>query len=691
MVLKSQHKHSEIELISEPYIDRDIDWLAFNARVLQEASDSNNPIYERLKFLAIFSSNLDEFFKVRVSKIRQIGKVKKSIRKPLALRPNKLSKQILKEVNKLQDDFGKIYRESILPELKQNGIEIIELAHCEAVQREIACNFFTEKILPEITVVNSEQSNIKSLVDSGLYLLVAFSENNNLVFLSVPSKRLGRFIDLGNNQNSHQYLFIEDIIKEFCQDLFDEKVQSIHSIKISRDAELYLEDDYDGEWIKQIYEALKKRQEGQPTRFLFEKGMSAELQKRARKLFNLGKVDMIEGGNRHNFSDFFSFPMPLGKEELQFEPLPPIRDKHFDSTSDIFQLIKEKDRILHFPYHSFGHLEDWLEQAASDKNVTSINISLYRIAKDSSLSHALIKALENNIKVTVFVEASARFDEENNLFWGKSFEEHGAKVFYSFQNLKVHSKILLIQREEKGKKQNYAYIGTGNFNAKTSKIYCDHGLFTAQKEITNDLKQVFKVLKREILVPKVKTLIVSPFNSRTTFEQLIQNEIDNATKGLPSGITIKMNSLEDKQMIDYLYRANNAGVKIRLLIRGFCCLRPGLKGLSENIIVTSIVDRFLEHGRIYLFKNNKDEKMFIGSADWMTRNLDKRIEVLTPIFDTDILNELKYILILQLADNVKARIRDANGGNKYFNSDSENLEIRSQLAIYDFIKYSNLR
>lgn len=669
------------------YADRDLDWLKFNERVLQEAEDSANPLYERLKFLAIFSSNLDEFFKVRVSKLRQIGKVEKAVRKPLALKPNKILKEILKIVDTQQERFGNVYRNDLIPSLKEHGIEIVEYSNSSDAQKAYMADYFYEKVKPIVDVLDSKNFSGNAFKDGMIYLAVCFKDNEELGFLSVPTKSLGRFLRLPSEIESYRYIFLEDILKEFVQSLFADKlVGSSYSMKVSRDAELYLEDEYEGDWIQSIYQSLSKRQSGQPTRLLYQGNMPKEIQNSIRKCLGIGKVDMIKGGQYHNFSDFFSFPNPLENEELVYTPMPPLMHKDFENCQDIFTLIEERDRILHFPYQSFGYLEKWVGQAAVDNNVTSIHISLYRIAKDSLLTSALLQALEQKKEVVIFVEAKARFDEENNLKWGKTFEEKGAQVFYSFQNVKVHSKILLIQRKEKNNLKRYAYIGTGNFNAKTSKIYCDHGLFTAKTKITDDLNQVFKVLKREVVLPKLKVLLVSPYNSRLSFEQLIQFEIDQAMKGLPSGITIKMNSLEDIKMIDWLYKASKAGVTVKLLIRGFSCLRPNVPGLSENIVITSIVDRFLEHGRIFIFHNQGDEKMFIGSADWMTRNLDKRIEVLTPILDQKIFEELKHIMDLQFSDTVKARLRTEKGENHYVKSNKNSAAIRSQYAIYEFLK-----
>ena len=482
--------------------------------------------------------------------------------------------------------------------------------------------------------------------------------------------------------------YLEDVIKLNARHILPYRDEiSLYNIKLSKDAELYLDDDHEGDWVEQIYESLSKRQIGQSTRFLYEHGMPKKLRTKLRKGLGLGKIDMFEGGERHNFSDFFSFSEPVADPSLRFEPFPTLKHPDFEKADSIFDLIAKKDRLLHFPYQDFKYIEDWLFEAAEDSKVTAIHISLYRIAKESRLTLALLKALDHRKKVTIFVEAKARFDEANNIKWGRRFEKKGATVFYSFPIVKVHSKIVHIERLEDDKVKGYAYIGTGNFNAKTAEVYCDHGLFTADKKTTKDLARVFRVLKREMLKPKLKRLLISPYNTRRNFENLIQREILNAKNGKPARITAKMNSLEDKQMITWLYRASNAGVKIKLLVRGFCCLVPGVEGQSENIEIISIVDRFLEHARVFPFQNDGKEELYMGSADWMTRNFDKRIEVITPILDGDIFRELKHILEIQFADNIKARIIDKEASNTYVKLAPEEDEVRSQYEIYGYLKH----
>lgn len=667
---------------------RDLDWLNFNQRVLQEAADKSTPVLERLKFLAIFSSNLDEYYRVRVSQLRQIKKIKKSLRKKLALKPNKKVKQIIREVKGQQVQFGEIFKNEILPELAKNHIHLIQHTNFNKNQLKQAIKVYQDKIkdLLEPQLVDFNKKNQLFLENNTIYFFIAFEKEDEAGVVNIPVDKLGRFIELESSGKEYYITFLDDIIRAKIHEVFPHrKIEGIYQVKMSRDAELYIDDQFNGVLAEKIYESLAQRTDGQPTRLLYDAEMPNELQKKLRKHLGLGKIDMMPGGKYHNFSDFFSFPDPTNNPDLKYKKLAPIPHKTFESDQDYFKIIKKKDQLLHFPYMSFSYIENFIEHAAEDEHVVSIKISFYRIADESALTSSLLKALEKGKEVTVFIEAKARFDEENNITWGRKFEEKGAHVIYSYPKIKVHSKIFLIDRIENGKSIKYAYIGTGNFNAETSKIYCDHALFTAQKKITKELDRVFKVLEGELIIPRAKNLLVSPFDTRREFTQMILNEIDNAEAGHEARITAKMNSLEDTEMIDLLYRANKSGVKIRLLVRGFTCLIAGVKDLSENIYITSIIDRFLEHGRIYIFHNGGEERVFMGSADWMNRNLNRRIEVLAPIFDEDIKQELKDILHIQLNDNVKARVQDYTQKNKYVHNDKKH-KIRSQYEIYNYLK-----
>ena len=673
---------------------RDLNWLSFNKRVLQEASDKINPLYERIKFLAIFSSNLDEYFRVRVSQLRQMKRVKKSIRKRLALRPSKITKQIIEEVKKQQNCFGEIYNHQILPELAANGIHVLDSKHFQTAHKKFIGDYFNQKVENQLKpiMLDLKEENELFLENSVLYFLVTFKQDDLLAVVNIPVEECGRFVTLKTSSQEHNITYLDEIIRHEAYKLFpDHDITGIFEIKLSRDAELYIDDIYEGVLAEKIYESLKQRTDGQPTRLLYDASMPKPVQKKIRKLLKLGKIDMMPGGKYHNFKDFFSFPDPTKNETLHYKKLPPLAHKVLENSRDYFKEIAKKDQSLHFPYMSFSYVENFVKMAAVDDQVTEINISLYRVADESDLTNSLMKAVENGKKVTVFVEAKARFDEENNISWGRKFEEKGANVIYSYPKVKVHSKIMLICRKEDDVTMRYAYIGTGNFNAETSGIYCDHAIFTANKYITKELQRLFKVLEGELIIPREKNLLISPFSTRQEFIKLIYNEIENARAGKSARITAKMNSLEDEEMIELLYKASNAGVEIRLLIRGFTCLIPGIKGMSENIYITSVVDRFLEHGRIYLFENGGEELMFFGSADWMNRNLDRRIEVISPVLDKDIKKEFKDILDIQLRDNVKARIQDAEESNKYVPKSKDEEDLRSQYEIYNYLKEKHSR
>jgi polyphosphate kinase len=664
---------------------RDINWLFFNERVLLEAENESTPLLERLKFLAIFSSNLDEFFKVRVSQLRQIKSIKKKLRKKLMSKANKTLQTVLHIISQQQEHFGDVMG-NILSALKEHDIHIKKITELNQEQRDYVNELFQKEVRRHCEIVND--STVSKLQDGYLYLTVAHPDQSFGLVL-IPSKKITRFQAIPGP--GHQYIYLDDIIKFNIAQLFPSKpVTGCYAIKMSRDAELYLEDDYtDNALVEKIYASLDKRKSGQPTRLLYDAKMPDWLLSRLKDLLNLTELDLFKGAAYHNSSDFFDFPRPEGTAHLQYEEKPPLKHPVLSLTKDMFEAIKSNDQLIHFPYQEFDVVENFIKKAAVDPKVTQIRMTIYRMAKTSVLSDALLKALENKKQVTLFVEAQARFDEKNNIKWGRIFEEKGAKVIFSVPNIKVHSKILMIDRKEGDDLQSYAYIGTGNFNAKTARIYCDHGLFTVNEKITNDLKQVFQVLERKLIIPKLKKLLVSPFTTRTTFMNLIQNEIDAAKRGEPARITAKMNSLEDKEMISALYRACKAGVEVRLLVRGFCCFLNSSLDKEENLVyphITSIVDRFLEHGRIYLFENGGKEKMYIGSADWMTRNLDRRIEVLTPILDKAVFGELKTILNLQLNDTVKARVLADGNTNQLVKRIKGEPAIRSQYAIYDYLK-----
>ena len=678
-----------MKLYNSKFYHRDLSWLRFNHRVLQEATDKINPLYERIKFLAIFSSNLDEFFRVRVSDIRQIKNVEKPLRKRLITKPNKVLKEIKTRVHDLQNEFGRIFKEEIIPELKSENIYLIDYHEFNSSQKQIADTYFTETLKAKLDLENTYHDDPESLFveNEASYLTTMSGETLHLV--KIPEDE-SRFYTFPSQDGKHYITFIDDILKYNLAKIHPNDKVRYYALKISRDAELYIEDEFSGNLMKKIKASLPKRDKGQPTRVLIDSRMPKEFQNTLKRVLDIYNADLILGGRHHNFKDFFTFPDPTENKALFFKDLKPLPHPILSKTNSIFETIEAKDQLLHFPYQSFDPVIELVETAAEDPSVTTIKMTMYRLASESRLNNAVAKAAKNGKNVIVFIEVKARFDEQNNIKWGTIFRENGATVIYSYADIKVHSKILYIEREENENTKRYAYISTGNFNEKTAKLYADYGLMTAHKKITKDLNKVFMVLEGITIVPKTKRLLVSPYTTRLTFERLIANEIANANAGKGASIILKMNSLQDHDLIERLYDASNAGVKIRLIVRGMCSLVPGIKNQSEHIYVTSILDRFLEHGRVYIFENEGDEQMYIGSADWMTRNLNHRIEVLTPILDTDIHKTLRNLIDIQISDNVKARVIDAEQSNEYVENDqssSENVEkVRSQYSTYEYFQ-----
>lgn len=681
-------------LYNSKYYHRDLSWLRFNHRVLQEVADQRNPLYERLKFMAIFSSNLDEFFRVRVSDIRQAKDWDKSIRKKLVTKPNRVLEEIKTQVDSLQEEFGQLFHNDIIPDLQREGIHLITYKDFTDAQKKVAETYFESTVKAKINLENSIFStNDFVFVENESSYISALISKDKFQVVQIPTDE-PRFFVFPNllsgdaSKGAPYYItFIDDIIK-YNLYLTQPKLNlSYYAIKISRDAELYIEDEFSGNLVEKIKASLPMRETGQATRVLIDKRMPERFQNILKKALDVSKIDIVLGGTYHNFKDFFSFPNPTNKN-LSIDKMPPLDHPSTTKYKSIFDAIDTKDQLVHYPYQSFEPLVKLLENAADDPKVTTIKITLYRIAEESRLNNAIVKAAKNGKKIIVFVEAKARFDEHNNLKWSAIFKENGAQVLYSYPAIKVHSKILYIERELGQTIQPYCYIGTGNFNGDTATVYTDFGLMTNNKKITADLHELFLVLEGKLSEPKAKKLLISPFTMRNKLVSLVEKEIHLAQAGKEAYIILKMNSLQDKKMIKLLYEASNKGVKIRLIVRGICGLVPGIKGQSKNIKVISIVDRFLEHSRVYIFGNGGQEKIYMGSADWMTRNLTHRIEVVTPIIDPDHLKLIRDIIDIQLADNLKARIIDANQKNEYVKV-GKKPEIRSQYEIYEYFKRLN--
>lgn len=675
--------------------NRDISWLAFNHRVLQEAAEPAVPLYERIKFLAIWSSNLDEFFRVRVASLRALARLKKKTKRKLDIEPEELLKRLLKGVWLQQEEFGEIFRKRIKKDLAKEGIFLVRENELSKKQKEFVISHFQSTVLPKLSpVFLSEEKAPPFLLNRALYLIVRLRRKSDepkkqpeqYALVEIPTALLPRFFSIATEQNHHYILFLDDVIRVGLNNMFPQHVVSgAYAVKLTRDAELELGDEYSGDLLEKVKRAIGKRSEGVPARFLYDTEMPKKLLLFLQRIFLLADDDLVPGSRYHNFSDFFAFPNPKSPS-LMYEPMPPL--KVFKDEGSIFDKINEKDTLTHFPYHSYDSVLRFLGEAADDEAVRSIKITLYRVAKDSRVVGQLLRAANNGKDVTVFVEVKARFDEESNIFRGEELEKAGARVLYSIPNLKVHAKLCLVERAENVGIRQYAYLSTGNFNESAATQYTDFGFFTSDKRLTNEAERIFQVLRREKNKVECEHLLVSPFSMRAGFEAMIVREIKHAKKGREALIVAKMNSLEDSGMIEKLYEASNAGVKMKLIVRGICCLIPGIKGMSENIEVISIVDRFLEHARVFLFHNNGNQRLYLSSADWMKRNLDRRIEVAFPIYDKQIQQRLKEILDLQLRDNVKARLIDKKLSNR-LRSTKDEIKVRSQFDSYAL--WSNTR
>ena len=667
------------------FFKRDLSWLSFNHRVLQEAQDESVPLYERIKFLAIYSSNLDEFFRVRVASLRSFRALKKKARKELELdvKPRKELKEIRRIVGQQQNSFGLTFREEILPALAREGIFLVRNEDYSPEQQAFARKYFFEKAYPHLNPVwLRPEEEPPFLKNKGLYFVLSLEGEDALALVEIPSEALPRFIPLPASDGVHALTFLDEIVRFNLEEFLGQKVIGAYAIKLSRDAELYIDDEYSGDLVAKIRESLEARNVGLPTRFLYDSTMPEDILAQLKEAFELSRNDLIPGARYHNFNDFFSFPDPAAKAELHDAPMPPLPHPELEKAPSILALLKEKDAILHFPYQKYNYVPQLIEEAANDPAVRTVKITLYRVASRSAIVDSLLKARRNGKAVTAFIEAKARFDEASNLFWGQELEKAGAEVHYSYPAIKVHTKLLLIQREEAEGLCNYAYLGTGNFNEKTSRLYTDHALLTADPRLADEAAQVFSLLERKVLIPHCKHLLVSPFSTRSGFVGLVDKEIENARNGKEAYMILKMNSLEDENMIAKLYEASRAGVKIQLIIRGICCLAPGIEGQSENIEAISIVGRFLEHARVYIFANGGEEKMYIASADWMSRNLDRRVEAVIPIYDPVISQEIRHIIGLQLADNTKARWIDAKQMNSYKREDGPEREAQKEIYHY---------
>jgi len=674
-------------------INREISWLSFNERVLQEASDPNVPLVERFKFLGIYSNNLDEFFKVRVATIKRMIDVEKSTGIRNKEKPRRILNEIQEKVLILNEKFEKTYS-VLIKELAKHDIFIINEKQLNPEQERYVKEYFQEHVQPAITPIMLR--NVKQfphLKDKSIYLAIQLSRENpspeeQLAVIEIPTEDINRFIVLPSKYKKKYIILLDDVIR-FCLDdifmTFKFDRYEAYTIKLTRDAELDIDNDLSKSFLEKVAESVSDRVKGQPVRFVYDSSISEDLLKYLMKSLQLNEDDnLIAAGRYHNFKDYMKFPN-LGGKKLVYKPTPPLNHPLIKQKISKFDLIARKDILLHVPYQKFDHYVNLLREASIDPGVLGIKITLYRVAYSSRVIGALINAALNGKKVTVVIELQARFDEKTNIYWSRKLEEAGAQVIFGLRGLKVHSKLLLIDRQEHNKVVKYASVGTGNYNEGTALVYADLHLLTADKRITEEVDKVFKFFETTYKTYTFRHLLVSPLYMRKRLYKMIDNEIRNAGTGKDAYIILKINSIVDNDLIEKLYEASRAGVKIKAIIRGMCSLIPGVPGMSDNIKVISIVDKFLEHSRVFVFCNNHKELYYIASADWMPRNLDNRIEIAAPIFDPDIQKEIKTMLNIQLKDNVKARIIDASGNNPYKHSSSSR-SIRSQIELYKYYR-----
>jgi len=676
------------------YYPKELSWLAFNERVLQEAADKNNPAVERLRFLGIYSNNLDEFFRVRAADVkRQITIAQNDDNPELAEQNIQLMAQIQDKVEALAKKFDAIHRE-VVKNLERYNIYICKAKDLSEYQSAWCSDFFESKVLRHLApiLVDKKTDLVGRLDASSVYMYVALrraEKSTKYAVIEVPTSEMSRFVVIPPEKSrKKKYIILLDEIIELCLEKIFKgfiKFDTIEafSFKVTRDSEYSINDEIDESYVEKMSESMKQRLIAEPVRVIHDEDMPADMVKELKKRLNIDNLDTVNAaGHYRNFKDFIGFPN-VGRSYLEHAPLPAISTSAFSAFDTAFDAITEKDILLYYPYHRFLHFTEFLRQAAFDPSVKAIRINIYRVASNSRIVNSLIDAVNNGKKVTVVVELRARFDEEANIEWSKHMTEAGIRVVLGVPTLKIHSKLCIVSREEKGEMVQYAHLGTGNFNEKTAKIYTDFSLFTRNQEIANEAVSVFDLIQYPYRRYKFQHLQISPFNARTKIQSLIRQEIQYLKEGHNARITFKINNLVDKALIDDLYRASQAGVKIRAIVRGMCSLIPGIPGLSDNISIISIVDRFLEHPRVMVFEGGGDRKVFISSADWMTRNMDNRIEVGCPIYDRELQNRIVDILDIQFKDTTKARIIDAEQSNRYVKRGNRK-KLRSQIEIYDY-------
>ncbi len=669
--------------MKKAYVERDVSWMYFNHRILQEAEKEFVPLLERLSFLGIYSNNLDEFFRVRVASLNRM------LERKLDKDTEQQIKKSLKTINKLNESYSKEYTEAVdrvFEELETHKIRLVTEACLNDEQKDFLSQFFYDKLNGSVNPIwLSEIEDLTVLEDNRIYLIVEKCERKDnkkkYAIVKVPDRIYGRWVKIPSSDGFDNIMYLDDVIR-YCLPLvflgFKESTYRAYSFKFTKDAEMEMDNDADFGTMEKIALGVNSRKKGEAVRVIYDHEMPREMQKKLRERLNTKELDAsLAGGRYQNHKDLMSFP-DCGHKDLKYEKWTPIMKPEFVSNESILDQIRQKDRFIHVPYHSFNGYIRVLREAAIKPEVKAIKTTLYRLAKDSKVVKALITAARNGKKVTAVVELLARFDEESNIKWSKRMQEEGVNVIFGVEGLKIHSKLLYIE----SKKGNIACIGTGNFHEGNAKIYTDYLMMTARPKIVNEVAKVFDFIDRPFSPFRFSELLVSPNSMKSRILRMLDTEIRNAGEGKEAWVKIKINHITDTDMVTKLYQASKAGVKIDIVIRGNCSLVPGLKGLSENIRCVGIIDRYLEHSRILIFANGGKPRFFIGSADWMPRNLLNRIEVLTPVYDEEMQADLMRTISYGMRDSTNGRLIDGKGTDDFVNGEP----FRSQEELYKELK-----
>jgi polyphosphate kinase len=675
-----------------PFLNREISWLYFNERVLQEAADPTVPLIERIRFLSIFSSNLDEFYRVRVATMVRLANLNEKAKELLGFNPKKVLNEIRNVVVKQEKRFEQLFQATLINDLAQNRIFILNDTQLNVVRGTFVRDHFRDRILSNLVpIILDLNKPFPELKDRFLYFFVRLTNKGpktteRFALIELPPN-LPRFLVLPETNDLKFIILVEDIIKYNLKDIFYVFTYTdieAFSIQVTRDAELDIDKVVSDKFIDELKASLEKRKKGKPMRLLYDTEMPFDMLSILVSKMKLEADSLIPGNRYHKFGDFINFPN-VGPKSLEYAPTIPLKVHGLHRAESIFNKLGDRDYLINLPYQSYDYIILFLREAAIDPKVQEIHITLYRLAQDSRIVHALINAATNGKKVNCLLELKARFDEQANIYWSARLQEAGVNVNFGLTDYKVHSKICLVKRLEKGKVVYYANLATGNYNEKTARLYCDHSIFTSRKEITRELLKLFTALNKKTVTKGFKYLIVSPLETRSKLYNLINREIRIARSGKPAYLIFKVNSLADEGIVAKLYQASNAGVKIRLIVRGTCCLVPGVKGFSENITVISIIDKFLEHARVFIYGNEGKEEMYLSSADLMTRNFEHRVEVGFPVLDKEVRQEIRDIIDFQLQDNVKARDITKANNNRYHKNQLSN-KVRAQVQTYNYLK-----